>query len=130
MTRARPAAWPKLSLLSPVRGYRASFSQRRARDKTDGSLQNPQVELAHLAGEVISSAVNDKLADIERSPVWILNVLPVRSSWHRGLCDLLQAKPTEMAALLEELTGTEITPDCRRPPISRPAPVMRNSATE
>lgn len=109
MTRGASSCMAEVEFDVAGKGYRASFNQRRARDKADGGLQLPQVELAHLGGTVISSTVNEKLTDIEKITGldferFTRSILLAQGAF----ATFLQAKPTEMAALLEELTGTEI----------------------
>ncbi|MDH1009917.1 AAA family ATPase [Pseudomonas nicosulfuronedens] len=94
--------------------YRAFWSQRRARDRAEGALQQAKVELARIdqntgEGEILADKATEKLRvvealtglDFERFTKSMLLA-------QGGFAAFLEANSNERAALLEQLTGTEV----------------------
>jgi len=94
--------------------YRAFWSQRRARDKASGDLQQPKAELVQVdpvsgAGQILTSRLTEKLQLTES--LTGLDFARFTKSMllaQGGFAAFLEANANQRAELLEELTGTDI----------------------
>ena len=93
--------------------YRATFSQRRSRNKADGALQPPQRELAEIeTGKILATKYKeiDNLIE-ELSGMnyerFTRSILLAQGEFAK----FLKSNDSEKASLLEQITGTEIYTD-------------------
>lgn len=110
MTRNTAECFAEVEFDVKGKGYRAYWGQRRAKNSAQGNLQEMKVELAEIAtGQILSSQIKIKKQLV--AEITGLDFSRFRKSMllsQGEFAAFLNAPANDRAALLEELTGTEI----------------------
>ncbi len=114
MTRGTAECSAEVHFEVKGKAYRAHWSMRRSRNKADGNLQQATVELSELLpdsdqGKVLANQIKQK-AELTQQITGLDFARFTRSMMlsQGQFAAFLNAKESERAELLEELTGTEI----------------------
>jgi len=109
MTRHTSDCLVEVEFAVKDKSYRAFWSQRRARGKADGALQQAKAELADLEGNILTDKLSEKAKAVEE--LTGLDYQRFTQSMllaQGGFAAFLEANGKDRAELLEQLTGTEI----------------------
>lgn len=110
ISRQTGACFAEVEFATETGTYRCHWSQRRARNKPDGELQNPKHELADARSQKVLETklreVGKRIEDITGMDFerFTRSMLLAQG----GFAAFLQAAPDERAPILEQITGSEI----------------------
>ncbi|MGO3343707.1 MAG: AAA family ATPase [Marinomonas sp.] len=109
MTRHTAECMAEVEFEIKGKGYRAFWSQRRARGLSDGKLQPIHCELSERDGAIITTKINEKITKVaELTGLDFGRFTKSMLLAQGGFSAFLNASANDRAELLEELTGTEI----------------------
>jgi len=112
MTRHTSHCMSEVEFEVKGQGYRAFWSQKRARNKLDGNLLEPIAELAKLDGTIVSDKLRTVRSDISELTGLNFSRFTKSMMLSQGeFAAFLNAPANERAQLLEQLTGTEVYGD-------------------
>ena len=110
MTRGQAQCGAEVEFEVKGKVYRASWFMRRAHGKPDGKLQPADVELAEVSsGKILASQIKPKAELVEQISGLDFARFTRSMMLSQGqFAAFLNAREEERAALLEELTGTDV----------------------
>lgn len=113
MSRQKGVCFAEVVFETDQGRFRAYWSQRRAREKAEGALQNPEHEISNAdTKELLASQLTTTELEVEKRTGmtydrFVQSMLLAQGSF----AAFLQASANERAPILEQITGTEIYSD-------------------
>lgn len=113
LSRQSTACFAEVTFETQAGRYRCHWSQRRARNKLDGTLQAPKHELSDdESGQILNATIRGVAGEIERVTGMNFDRFTRSMLLAQGdFAAFLQAKPADRADILEQITGKTIYTD-------------------